>query len=186
MREMSEILLDPEGELRLALLRANELMETIADENNNLMKFIRDEGMYEAMNETVMNVRDLSGKGDAILVEAEAAARMANETLTAGRTMMDEAHPKVAEILDSIIELQGKTALLMEDLQVVVRRTREATANLPAMVDSVEEQLRQVDEITRAAKQIFLIRWYLEDPLTDDPVLLKPLMLHDADKEVEK
>jgi ABC-type transporter Mla subunit MlaD len=186
LREMSEILLDPEGELRVALLRANELMETIADENNNLMKFIRDEQMYEAMNETVMNVRNLSGKGDSILDEAKAAATKANEALTAGRAMMDEAHPKVAEILDSIIELQGKTALLLDDLQVVARRTREATSNLPGLADSVEEQLRQVDEITRAAKQIFLIRWYLDESVIDDPVLLKPLMLYDADKPQPK
>lgn len=175
MREMSEILLDPKGELRLALLRANELMESIADENNNLMKFIRDDKMYEAMNETVLNVRDLSGRGGALFDEA-------GETLTAGRTMMDEAGPKVSEILDSIIELQGKTSLLMEDLQVVARKTREATSSLPVLVDSVEEQLRQVDEITRAAKQIFLIRWYLDDSVIDDPVLLRPLMLHDSNK----
>ena len=58
-----------------------------------------------------------------------------------------------------------------------------ATRGLPALMADVQSQLRELEEISAAVKNIFIVRWNLEDEGPADALLQKPLLLQPERQE---
>ena len=86
-------------------------------------------------------------------------------------------------ILANLILLQEEARAFLADARKVSSSLAASSDLLPSMVEKTEEQLRELEDITRAVKNSFLIQWNLEEDGIEDPVILKPLLINRFNKK---
>lgn len=182
LRKMSEDLRDPEGELMRLLKAGNELAAELTDENNLLMTVLNDRELVRKINETADNMLVASQTASAVGEEAEDAVARAKKITGDVDEFLTGNLPRMEKILDNILAAQEEIFPLLKDARVVSSSVAQAAARIPGLVNDVQIQLKEMEDISRAVKNIFIIRWYLEDDSIEDPTVLKPLLWDDVEK----
>lgn len=182
LRKTSEDLRDPEGELMRLLKAGNELAAELTDENNILMSVLKDRELVRKINETADNMLAASQSASTVGEEAEDAVVRAKKITGDMDSFLTGNLPRMEKILDNILAAQEEIFPLLKDARVVSSSVAQAAARIPGLVNDVQIQLKEMEDITRAVKNIFIIRWYLEDDSIEDPTVLKPLLWDDIEK----
>ncbi|MFH1999021.1 MAG: MlaD family protein [Planctomycetota bacterium] len=177
LRETAELLMSPDGELRNTLRLANEFATILVDRKNILMQLLYDEQLVPALKETMENMRQVSENGATIAGDAEDIVKNVKESSGSASEVLNKNLPHVDKILHDFMEIQSSVLALIEEVRQIVQTVSDTSASLPAFMGDVQIQLRELEDITRAVKNIALIQWNLEDDSIKDPVLLKPLLL---------
>jgi len=186
LRQTTQTILDPEGEFMRSIHLANELVATLIDENNTVIKLLNNEKLYDDITATVSNVRAISDKGALLADETENVITVAKEAAATADDLLSQTMPKIEKILQKILKLQDHIAVLLTDAKVISTSVARATMSLPTMMSDVETQMKELEEITRAIKNIFIIRWNLEEKGYIDPTLVKPLLLRSFEEAADK
>jgi hypothetical protein len=183
LRTLSGTMADPEGDLKRTLSQASELAARMLDRNNLLMRILEDGDLIAAVEETIQNMRTASQKSAVLAEEAGETLEAAREASFSGRDLLADARPKVDLILENILLLQQEVAALAKDARFITAVLMETTSTLPNIMRDVALQLNELEDITQAVKNIFFIRWTLEDDSIENPVIQKPLLLQDFRKQ---
>ena len=181
MRMTAETLLDPEGELMRSLKLANRFAEEIVAEENLVMQVLKNRALLDDATETLSNVKRITGEGAELAEQAGPLMGTANRTAAQVEQVMKDNLPRIETILDGVVTIQKQVQDLLRTAELISGTVVEASSNLPTLMGNVESQMAQLEDITRAVKNIFLIRWYLDERQVDDPTLLKPLLLGPGD-----
>ena len=186
LRALVEELSAPEGGLQRSLALLEKTAAELSDEGNLLMALLHDREITNRAREAVRNAAALSRKGmeaadrlDRVLERAESAAG-------SGAKLLEELRPGTAAVLERTLAIQKKTLEVLGDVKRVTSVLARNSDQIPAVLEGVRIQLRELEDITQAVKNIFFIRWNLEDRGMEDPVLRSPLLLRPSGKGHEK
>lgn len=177
LRAMSTELSDPEGKLQTTLSLLQKTAAQVADEGNLLMQLLHDREIAGLAKEAARNVRDLSGKGLEAADRADRVLGQAESLAGTGREMLEEARPKASEILERLLALQEETLAVLRDVRRITTTLARSSDAFPSILDGARLQMKELEDITQAVKNIFFIRWNLEDRSMEDPVLRTPLRI---------
>lgn len=177
LRETAELLMDPDGEMRNTLKLANEFAEILTDRNNIIMQLLHDENLIPAIREAVENMRQVTRNSVTIAQDTEEIIRTVRGTSETASTAMERNIPQVEAVLRDLIVIQTQVLTLIEEVRVIVGNLVESSASVPALMGDVQTQLRELEDITEAVKNISIIQWNLEEDSIENPVILKPLLL---------
>jgi len=177
LRETAELLMAPEGELRNTLKLANEFAEILTNRENIIMQLLHDEQLIPALQEAVENMRQVTRNSVTIAKDTEEIINTVKGTSQTASETMTKNLPHVETILRDFMAMQTQILALLSDVQIIVDNISETSASMPSLMGDVQTQLRELEDITEAVKNISIIQWNLEEDTIEDPVLLKPLLL---------
>jgi hypothetical protein len=131
------------------------MAKQLADEKNLIMGLLKDESLQATLKKTLENAGAVSEKAVALAEDAEGISGTAGETAALAKDFLSRVMPSIEEIVAKVLNFQA-------DLAVLIRE--------------------ELEDITQAVKNIFIIRWYLEDEPHEDPILRRPILLHSFKK----
>jgi ABC-type transporter Mla subunit MlaD len=168
---------DPEGKFQRTLTKACIVAETMSNEKNFLMRTMRNEKLYAAMMDITKNLQTASRKSVSIADDSQRVVDMAIESSTVTRDSLEVIVPQVKEIVSNILDLQADMAVILAETKEITASVARVTDSLPAMATDAQAQLKEMEKIIEAVKNIAFISWNLEEEVIDEPVLTKPLLL---------
>jgi hypothetical protein len=153
------------------------------EEKNLLMSLLHNQEMARSLEQIVENGQVASGKLPALTDKANQLMESARGSAATLDDTLAKAGPRIEVILANLIVLQEEARAFLADARKISSSLAASSDLLPGMVEKAEEQLRELEDITQAAKNSFLIRWNLEEDGIEDPVLLKPLLMNHFTKK---
>ncbi|MHC4941548.1 MAG: MlaD family protein [Planctomycetota bacterium] len=138
---------DPDGKFRGTIELANNVAQTMADEENILMKTMRNEELLVTMNEIAKNLQTASQKSVAIAEEGQRVVDTAKQTSTITKETLDVIVPQIKEILNNILTLQADMAVILAETREITASVARVTDSLPAMASDAQAQLKEMEQV---------------------------------------
>jgi len=184
-RSLATFLNDKNGAFMRSMKQVEVLADELADEKNLLMAVLHNPTLADTLDTTAANLQDLSKQGKIIAGQTQQLLGDAEQIPRTTQRFLDEELPHTREVIENLLTLQKLTLPILEDAKRITSSLVETTENLPGMVSDIESQLREMEDITQAVKNISLIRWNLEEEVRETPTVLRPVMLHDFSKRAQ-